>query len=164
MAILTLNISINSDTTDGKVIDWNWSLSSGTSSTELVDNPPPRLTSASQTGLQVVVVDSAASPPPTLDGFLTVSPKVENSLTGLQGPASPIFLNGTSPSNIFAWLAAQGNAPAVTNGNTYTFSIGTVGDANSTLQQSGSWEATFVAVNRVNGNQFEIDPEFDVGT
>jgi hypothetical protein len=39
-----------------------------------------------------------------------------------------------------------------------------VGDANSTLQQSGSWEATFVAVNRVNGNQFEIDPEFDVGT
>jgi hypothetical protein len=164
MAILTLNISINSDTADGKVIDWNWSLANGGGSTELVDNPPPRVTAASATGLQVIVVDGAASPPPTLDGFLTLSPKVENPLIGLEGPASPIYSNGSSPSNIFAWLQVQGNAATRTNGNSYVFSIGPSDDANSTLQKDGSWEATFVVVNRVNGNQYEIDPEFDVGT
>jgi hypothetical protein len=147
MAQLTMKVQIDSRQTDGNVKDWSWLVDSAAADI----NPPPRM-KINDTFNLVVSDDGNA---PKLDATLTVSSKIENPLKGKTGKGSPFKQGNANGGPTVCGATFSGIAA---NGGVYTFT-----PPDNVFLEPGAWEAT-VVLSASTGTQFELDPEFDVGT
>jgi hypothetical protein len=152
MAQLILNVTLNSTEADGNVSNWWWSLGSAPG-TAIDDDPPPRM--QTNDTISIVVTDQGNAP--SLAGLIIVSPKIENPIKARHGKASPFQQQG--PNNTTTTLCYQSLPATAANGGVYTFTPPT-----GVLLVKGAWELTVVITRSDTATQFELDPEFDVGT